>query len=364
MNTEQSLLINPFHFAVDPMERVLLINFQRDPDEYYIGFEVQVFDDEINGQGHLVIGWRRDSKVDVYYQKSLALSEKNFDTAGKGLADKIECLFEVASFEINERGAQALYRFTDKYQRSVKIKINERNYKKRQPFSLLAPMESAAETPSCLPLIYLFDFYFVRKNHIVIAIKIDGKEHALDTLSFPMDGMKMYFTRYSSKPLIAGFNPSLDDHVSLIKLTGQQEVVKKESTFIELIWSEDCPSIKKIRQTNPLHPLELTFVPPFPSVTGLENNQMKEGLFQISCHASLGLIMGRYQVIKRGRTIKIKCYPSEGWSPVPEKWSIRFLYRTAPVFKEWTKSYEWSAYIYERKQKNYYMHSSWKKLNR
>lgn len=364
MDTEQTLLINPFHFTVEPMEKLLLINFQKDPDEKYIGFEPQLFDDDVTGKGHLIIGWRRDGKVDVYHQSSLNLSEKSYDIIGKGLAEKVECSFEVASFEIDKRGVQALYRFTDKYNRDVKIKINEKNYKKRYPFNLLVPMGNSAESPSSLPLIYLFDFYFVRKNHTVIDIQINGKSHKLDTLPVPVDGVKMYFTRYSSKPLIAGFNSSLDDHLSLIKLSEEQEGTKTDAGMIELNWTDSVPSIKNLRQSNSVFPIELTFVPPFPNVITLENNKMQEGIFQISCHASMGLIIGRYQVVKRGKNVKIKCCPSQGWSPVPEKWSLRFLYRTASLFKDWTKSYEWTAYIYERNHLNYYMHSGWKRINR
>ena len=36
---------SPFTLTVDPMERLLLINITADPDEVYIGFEPQVFDD-------------------------------------------------------------------------------------------------------------------------------------------------------------------------------------------------------------------------------------------------------------------------------------------------------------------------------
>ncbi|MCC5894755.1 MAG: hypothetical protein JJU16_04775 [Alkalibacterium sp.] len=364
MTSKQTVLINPFHFIVDPMERLLLINFQKDPDEHYMGFEPQVFDDAVNGIGHLVIGWRRDGKIDVYHQSSLNLSEKLFDITGREPADILECSFEVASFEIDQRGVQALYRFTDKYNRPVKIKINEKNYKKRYPFNMLAPLGHSVDTPSSLPLIYLFDFYFVRKSHTVIDIQISGKNHKLDTLAVPIDGMKMYFTRYSSKPLIAEFNPALDDHISLLKVTDEQDSVKTKTGIIELNWANSVPSIKTLRQTNAVFPIELTFIPPFPDITALENNKMREGIMQISCHASLGLIIGRYQVVRRGKNIKIKCSPSKGWSPVPEKWSLRFLYKTTPVFREWTKSYEWTAYIYERNQSNYYMHSRWKRLNR
>ena len=62
---------NPFQISIDPMERLLLVNFEKDPDTFYVGFEPQVFDDNVNGRGHLIIGWRVDGKVDVYHEPGL-----------------------------------------------------------------------------------------------------------------------------------------------------------------------------------------------------------------------------------------------------------------------------------------------------
>ncbi len=62
---------NPFFINIDTMQRLLLINFENDPDSVYIGFEPQVFADSINGYGHLIIGWRKDGWVDVYCQPEL-----------------------------------------------------------------------------------------------------------------------------------------------------------------------------------------------------------------------------------------------------------------------------------------------------
>ena len=96
-----------FAIDIDPMERLLLINFEKDPDPVYIGFEPQVFDDDINGKGHLVIGWRADGRVDVYHQSSLTLDTHKYDIAGKGLAHMIATDMEEAFYEVNGFGVQA-----------------------------------------------------------------------------------------------------------------------------------------------------------------------------------------------------------------------------------------------------------------
>lgn len=42
--TPKHLLVPcPFNIVVDPMQRLLLINFEKDPDRLYVGFEPQVF---------------------------------------------------------------------------------------------------------------------------------------------------------------------------------------------------------------------------------------------------------------------------------------------------------------------------------
>lgn len=54
-DSRSTRVIFTFSIDIDPMERILLVNFEKDPDSVYVGFEPQVFNDEINGVGHRVI---------------------------------------------------------------------------------------------------------------------------------------------------------------------------------------------------------------------------------------------------------------------------------------------------------------------
>jgi hypothetical protein len=145
MNLKQ--IINPFRIDIDPMERLLLVNFERDPDTTYVGFEPQVFDDPVNGRGHLVIGWRRDGRVDVYHQTCLRLNAAKYDIAGKGLAHMVEREMAGATYEVDDFGVQAHYEFQDIHNRTVVLDIHEQNPRVRQPFGLLAPMGAARQKP-------------------------------------------------------------------------------------------------------------------------------------------------------------------------------------------------------------------------
>lgn len=116
-------ILFPFSIEIDPMEKLLLVNFEKDPDTTYIGFEPQVFNDEINGSGHLIIGWRTDKKIDVYHQKSLILDPSKYSIAGAGLNRMIPVDMERASYEVNDFGVQTHYKFNDITGRNVEIVI-------------------------------------------------------------------------------------------------------------------------------------------------------------------------------------------------------------------------------------------------
>ena len=361
----QMPFFNPFHIDIDPMQRLLLINFDEDPDTTYIGFEPQVFDDSANGTGHLVIGWRQDGRVDVFHQPGLRVDPDKYDIAGKGLAHMVERELAGAHFEINDFGVQAHYEFKDILNREVVININEKNPKPRKPFGLLAPMGDAAEAPSAMPLVLLHDFYFVRKKHTTIEISIDGKQHDADQLPMPMDYTNMYFTRYSPRPLIAMLNPAFDGELEPINVEFGAREIKTTDTTLTLNWSDDEPGLERMTGHNDVHPLELRFEPAFPNLQTLADAAPHEGKFEIEGDPSAGLIAGDYFVEQKDGTATITMIPAHGWQPRPTKFSLRFLYTVAGVFKKWPRTYQWTAHIHHKHDTGtYIMRSAWCRINR
>lgn len=352
---------NPFAIHIDPMERLLLINFEKDPDAVYVGFEPQVFNDSINGKGHLIIGWRLDGKVDVYHDPSLKLNPEKYDIAGKGLANMVAQKMRQVYYEIKKSGVQANYSFKDIHGREVIIKIHEKNEKKRKPFGLLAPMGDAAENPSAMPLVFLHEFYFVRKKHAEIEVSIAGKKHQLDQLPLPMDGSKMYFTRYSPEPLIVTLNPAFNGQLAAIEAEDAEETITRGNYEFKLEWVNEQLFIKRITRINKVHPVSLEFNDPFPDVVSLENNESVKGKFTIEAHPSVGKIIGEYSINKREDKIDIVMIPSKGWNPRPTKLSLRFLYTVAKVFKKWPTTYRWTANINQKPDGAYFMISKWER---
>jgi hypothetical protein len=360
--TENPVVIySPFSFSIDPMERLLLVNIEKDPDEIYMGFEPQVFNDTINGKGMLVIAWRTDGRVDVYHQPALRLDPEKYDIAGKGLANMVERPMADAFFEVMEKGVQCFFRFTDLENRMIEVRINESHPARRKPFGLLAPMGHAAENPSSMPLIYLHDFYFVRKKHTEIMVKIDGREHQPDRLPIPMDRRKMYFARYSPDPFIVTFNPAFNGNLEKLNLIDDKTAVSGQN-FFDLEKSGDNYHISRMYQHHNGHSIQISFEPAFPNIAQWDGETGFTGNFKIEGHISTGSISGKYKILKMDDGYQIQMHPDKGWKPKANKLSLRFLYTVAGIFKKWPKSYMWTADIKMTENEHFHMQSNWERI--
>ncbi len=352
-------IIFPFSIEIDPMERLLLVNFEKDPDSIYLGFEPQVFNDDINGEGHLIIGWRIDSKIDVYYQKSLNPDPLKYSIAGAGLNEMIPVEMEKAFYEVNDFGVQSQYKFRDLIGREVEISITENNHRKRKPFGLLAPMGDAATHPTALPLVLLHDFYFVRKKDTNIKVSINSRNHQPDVLPIRMDGQKMYFTRYSPKPLIVTINPAHIEELKIFLPKSGQRTFEKDDYIYELEWTDQKASIKSISVKNDIHLITMNFVPAFPCLKTIPENSSIEGNFIISGHVSVGKIKGEYSIKSDKESVRIRVIPSKGWEPNTSKFSTWFLFSFVRVFKKWPGTYQWDAVIHRSSEASWQIKSGW-----
>lgn len=357
-------MVFPFKIKVDPMERLLLIGFENDPDSIYEGFEPQVFNDRLNGEGHLIIGWRTDNKVDVYHQKSLNPDPNKYTIAGAGLNNIIPIDLEASFFELDDRGVQAHDRFIDLSGRVIEIKINESSSRKRELFGLLAPMGDAAANPRSMPLILLQDFYFVRKKQTEIFISIANKLHKVDTLPVCMDWQRMTFVRYSSKPFIALLNPEFDGKLAEYHVQIGQESVVYEDHACHIEWIDKKPYIRSIEIIGHSCPFSMNFSPSVPCLDFVQDHMLLSGEFRISGHESVGSIAGEYAILSRDDSITIRFIPTMGWTPKTTKLSTWFLFTVAKVFKKWPTTYQWNAEMNKLADGSWNMRSKWIRTGR
>lgn len=356
-------LIVPFHMEIQPMEQLLLVNLGKDPDREYMGFEPQVFDDDVQGAGMLVIAYRNDGYVDVYHERHLNLEKMDYSIVGEGLGELLPTDFDRARFEISAHGVDVHIEFQDKFDRRVGLLIKEEGQRNTKPFSLLAPLGTNTTTPPALPLFLLFDFYFVRRAGTEVEITIDERAHKPDRLGFPIDGRRVYFMRYSADPLIAQWNPTHEGSLPWWTPNADMQVEGQGATF-DVIENEGRLEIAAMKTVAGSHEVVIEFSPPIPDLASLRDGATTDGEFRISTDPSMGIISGDYQVQRQADTVKVTIHPSGGWQPQPDRFSLKLVYALGRFFRNWPKTYEWQATLTFGEDAEVAVDARWRRIDR
>jgi hypothetical protein len=348
-NDSVTQIVSPFHLQTDPMAGLLLINFESDPDSIYVGFEPQAFDDTVHGRGLLVIGWRVDGKVDVYYQTGLQLNPDTYWIAGSGLNMMVERPFSDAIFDLGPAGVRADIAFDDLQGRMVHLEVSETDPRPRTPFGLLAPMGDAVSAPSALPLVYVDGFYFVRRAGTEYRIEIDGRSHRNDRIPLILDGAWVHFLRYSADPFIVTWNADPETRLRLLQpdfepgkgsLTASADGVR-----YELEVNGPFREIRRMSRQEDEHLVVIEFTPAIPQLLALADDVEVAGKFRVTTRASLGTVAGSWRLVRQGTELNIEILPDGGWTPGPAPRMARLLYRAVSTFREWPTTYIWRGTI-------------------
>ena len=351
-------LVSPFHLETDPMARLLLINFEEDPDTVYHGFEPQFFDDAVHGRGLLVIGWRVDGRVDVFHDPALRIDPQTYGITGAGLHTMAERSFAGALFELGPAGAQVDISFRDLQGRLVHLLIHETDTRPRTPFGLLAPMGVAASDPPALPLVYVGGFSFVRRAGTEYRIEIDGRSHRNDFIPLILDGTPVYFLRYSAAPFIVTWNPDSAAHLRVLEprptggaggagsagstttLTAHAEGVQ-----YDIVTNGTFHEIRQMSRREGNNEVVVEFTPAFPQLLALADGTDLAGQFRVTAHASLGVVRGSWRVVRKDQELHLEILPDGGWTPGPAPPMARILFRVVSMFQDWPKTYIWRGTV-------------------
>ena len=330
---------SPFTFTLDPIRRLLLINITNDPDEVYIGFEPQVFDDPINGRGLAVIAYLKDGRIDVYHQPDVSLAGKDYNIVGKGLREQAERPMTGAHFDITLKGIDLDVAFDDLLGRPVVLRIHEAGGKPTRPFAILAPMGNTVERPPALPLFFLYDFYFVRRAGTELLISVDGRAYEPDSIPMILDGSRVYFLRYAAMPFLINWNAAYDGILPVIETGATGGPVTYE-------WSEEGerPALVVMSIAHMDQTVAFRFDPPFPDVVTLPDNARLAGSLVIDAGIG-GTVDGTYHVERSGDQVEITLNPSGGWAPGPVQWGARLIFTLVPLFRKWPQTYLWRGRV-------------------
>lgn len=348
------MAFSPFSFKIIPMQKLFLINFEKDPDKLYLGLEPQWFDDPDYGRGLRVVAWRNDGYIDVYQQPDL-IKDEDFSLAAKGLGDLIICPMADAYFTISDKGIDVSFAFTDKTGREIEVKITEKNPRPTRPFSLLAPVGSSSEKPTFFPYYLMHSFDFVRRSMTDVKVSINGRFHKPDTFPVPLNGSKIYFMRYSNDTFLVNWCPAYQ---------GPLKPLSADNTpGIAIDANQTSGEITKVSVERGKHSVVVSFNPPFPNVTRIVDKATLQGQFVMATESeAAGKIGGTYNVVREGEEVQVTMHPSGGWQPKPHTLFLKFLFSAVSIFRTWSKTYVWKAAIKLQPGEPPFMESTWERV--
>lgn len=358
LSMTQKTILSPFKIEGSELKALALINFEKDPDSLYIGLEPQRLKNDF-GEGILVIGYRTDEKVDIYYQPQLQLKPADYAGLGKGVNQLTPVPLEDAHLQFSERGLHAFASFIDVAGRRVVFEIDEQNKSSTKPFGLLAPVGMSAENPTGLMLVFMEDFYFVRQTDTKVKMQIGGKSHKLDRF-MPMDGKKMYFSRYTPHPIIVTVNPNFSGIIENLSVVNHK--AQDGSSQYTLQDVNGNTYIETIRQDVSGRTVTMKFSPAFPDIRNTKSGKNIIGNFWIAGHEKTGTVSGKYSVKNQNGVVYISLIPSGGWKPYPKnRFMVKTVFTMAKIFRRWPKTYEWNATLTQLDESRYYIEAGWKR---
>jgi hypothetical protein len=203
-------LLCPFDLQVWVVDRMLNFEIADDPD--YGGLELQVFDDSAHGRGMIVLlKRRRDGRIDIYRQPGLTLDPELAQVGGE-LGAWVEADIDRAQFDIGPDGVDVDVRLADLAGRDIRVRIDDRDGRRRRRGTLLAPVGSAIERPVSLPLFVMGGCDLVRRTGGAFEIRIGGRTITIGRL--PGSWLhRRRLVKYTADPTVVVFNRAHDGPV-------------------------------------------------------------------------------------------------------------------------------------------------------
>ncbi len=328
-------LVLPIRLGIDPMERLLVASFQGDPE--FEGFEPQVFDDPINGRGMRVLRYRKDGKVDVYWQPGVRVDRSTF-TVGTGIGDFAETAIEPAHFEITDRRLDLHLAFTDAQGRKVELRVHEDTHGK-SGFPLLAPVGADVKKPPRLMLVYMPDIDLVRRSGSLVEGRIGDRILSTASLPILLDWHRVLFVRYAAKPVIGTLNPPMSNPLIVempapgsVEVDGMMIVVDENGNVTNIIVGQEPLQVK------------LDFTPGFPNLPEIPDRGSAAGRWTIHT-AGVNITGGSFSASREGDRVAVELDVIENWKPSGLPLAMELFTRIIPTFRTWPATYRWRGAV-------------------
>lgn len=324
----------PFLLGTEPIKRLVVIDFKDDPE--YEMMEPQYFSDSVLGTGLRVLLYRKDKKVDVYYQPGIIFDSSAF-ALGKGLGCAVETQMFTDRFIVTEAGIDIDIAFTDYKGRKIELYIKE-NSKPKKSFSFLAPVGNDIEHPAKLFLAYMHKFDFVTRDNTVIRAQLG--ERKLLPANFPIkrNGKKVYFARYASSITIGEINATTSSVLVFDKTndsikTGKHNFIFTKDKKIISYWIESDKE-----------KVEMKFKNGIPNLLTLAENDMVKGPWEYLVSGTK-ITGGNFTLLRNADRVSVELDVCQKWKPEKLPFSFRVFTFLKGSFRTWPTTYKWVGLV-------------------
>ncbi len=328
-------IILPIHAGIDPMERLLVASFKGDPE--FEGFEPQVFDDPVNGKGMRVLRYRKDGKVDVYWQPGVRVDRSTF-TVGAGIGDFAEAAIEPVHFEITQSSLDLHVAFTDAQGRKVELRVHE-DTQGKSGFPLLAPVGADVEKPPRLMLVFMPGIDLVRRSGSLVEGRIGDRILCPASLPILLDWQRVWFIRYVAKPIIGTLNPPMNKPLIIeMPAPGSAEV-----DGMKIVVDENG-SVTRVSAGLEPRRVEVDFFPGFPNLPEIPEGGSANGRWTIHI-AGVNITGGSYCASREDNHVAVELDATEQWKPSDLPLSMELFTRVVRMFRIWPATYRWRGVV-------------------
>jgi len=265
----RNLILSPFNLNFDPMDRLLLINFEEDPLYYSIELQILRKAEEFHP---LVIMYRKDNLLDIYYTNETTILDRKetfTDLLNNASFNQLETIDY--KFDIDEMGLNAYLSLRDKLENKVEVKIKE-NAPSKELSAILIPKSAVNKNPQYFPIVYLDKFSMVIKKDTDIFVKINEDLRKPAEFPIKIDNQEYYSARYSLNPIKCNWNSTYTGNLNPILLKTDNNDLIKENLSYEILNNNGYFEIKKVVGVDELnHSISFEFSPAIPNLLSLKS---------------------------------------------------------------------------------------------
>lgn len=324
----------PLEVRIDLVDRML--NFEIADDRFYSGLEIQVFDDEVHGQGMLVFLSRRDDgRIDVYRQPGLAVDPSGYGIGG-GLGVWAETEISPDLLSIDDFGVRADVRLTDAAGRVIEVRVDDRGPRSRRAASMLAPMGAGIEHPTSLPLVWMRRFDLLRWSGEPPVLRIDGRRVTPGRL--PAAWLhRRHLIKYAADLCVVSVNPAYDGALGPAGPATPRR--------LQMTRGDGAGGTAAVTAAQGTHVACLRLTPPLPDLTALGPAASAHGAWSLDIDGDRTVAGGTWRVRRRPSDVLVLLDVTRPWRPKRLPPLMRLVTMVMPLFRTWPTTYRWTATI-------------------